>query len=242
MQKVEIRQTTPAAFDPIHHPQQLFRLLMDTMARPGTVKSIGGLIEGGLSGGEYEPVASVLAVTLLDSEVKFMQMHGDPQATPSISLWERATLRKTYARCVAMAQADYVFAWDADVLGGSQRPVPQKNAMNHWIQTVGREGRLGTLSRPDQSATLILGVVSVSETKTSADDLPLELSGPGVNGTAIVYVSGLDKRWLEARQRWNQEFPKGMDWVLFTADGRLMSLPRSTRVRWEEQGSWHMSQ
>lgn len=86
--------------------------------------------------------------------------------------------------------------------------------------------KLGTLSSPDFAATLILKVGSLAEQE---GDIQLKLTGPGVNGESVVYVSGIHSEWLEQRNAWCCAFPLGIDCILLD-DRQVMGLPRTTQV------------
>lgn len=93
------------------------------------------------------------------------------------------------------------------------------------------EPMLGTLPSPEQSATLIIQVASVSD-----GDCQLTLSGPGVNGQQSICVSGLVSAWLIKREEWNATFPLGVDFIL-TDKQQVLALPRTTKI---EMTSWDM--
>jgi alpha-D-ribose 1-methylphosphonate 5-triphosphate synthase subunit PhnH len=84
--------------------------------------------------------------------------------------------------------------------------------------------KLGTLESPEQSATLILKVESLIE-----GALSVLLTGPGINGSQSVSISGLDTDWLSNREDWVCEFPLGVDLILID-DKRLIAIPRTTKV------------
>jgi alpha-D-ribose 1-methylphosphonate 5-triphosphate synthase subunit PhnH len=56
----------------------------------------------------------------------------------------------------------------------------------------------------------------------------LELSGPGIPGTRSLFVEGVNPAVLAALGR--HEFPSGVDTWLFTPDGTVAAIPRSTHV------------
>ncbi|MBE0471009.1 MAG: phosphonate C-P lyase system protein PhnH [Methyloprofundus sp.] len=89
---------------------------------------------------------------------------------------------------------------------------------------------LGTLSSPDFAATLILQVTNLS---AEQGKVCLKLTGPGVNGTTQVYVSGIDQAWLEQRNEWCSAFPLGIDCILVD-DTHIMGLPRTTKLEIEQ--------
>lgn len=86
------------------------------------------------------------------------------------------------------------------------------------------EPKLGTLTSPEQSATLILQVDTLVD-----GELKFQLSGPGVNGQIICAVSGLHTEWLSRRQEWIYAFPLGVD-ILFVDQAGVMALPRTTQL------------
>ena len=85
--------------------------------------------------------------------------------------------------------------------------------------------KLGTLPSPEQSATLLLVV-----DKLGQGDLQLRLSGPGVEKTKLLAISGLDAEWLSRREVWNAAFPLGVDFILVDAN-QVAALPRTTKVQ-----------
>jgi alpha-D-ribose 1-methylphosphonate 5-triphosphate synthase subunit PhnH len=62
-------------------------------------------------------------------------------------------------------------------------------------------------------------------------DVTLTLSGPGIDGTAVLGVDGMDGAVFEAIARADAGFPVGIDVWLVDGDGQVAGLPRSTR--WE---------
>ncbi|WP_341663705.1 phosphonate C-P lyase system protein PhnH [Vibrio sp.] len=84
--------------------------------------------------------------------------------------------------------------------------------------------KLGSLANPEDSATLIICVSKIGE-----GDQALQLTGPGVNGSAKVQICGLSESWLERRSEWCSSFPIGVDILLCDRDS-FIALPRTTRV------------
>ncbi|MEW5972492.1 MAG: phosphonate C-P lyase system protein PhnH [Pseudomonadota bacterium] len=84
---------------------------------------------------------------------------------------------------------------------------------------------LGSLSEPEQSATLVLRL-------SATDDAPqstLRLSGPGIREPRNLEVRGLHPDWIKQRNGWVAGFPLGVDVILAGAMG-LIALPRTTHV------------
>ncbi|MES9859432.1 MAG: phosphonate C-P lyase system protein PhnH [Candidatus Thiodiazotropha sp. LLP2] len=84
--------------------------------------------------------------------------------------------------------------------------------------------KLGTLTSPEQSATLILQLDTLVD-----GELKFQLSGPGVDGQISSAVSGLHEEWLSRRQEWVYAFPLGVD-ILFVDQSGVMALPRTTHL------------
>jgi alpha-D-ribose 1-methylphosphonate 5-triphosphate synthase subunit PhnH len=82
---------------------------------------------------------------------------------------------------------------------------------------------LGTLDSPEKGATLIL---IVDEIKQGSG---LILSGPGIQSSSSLQVTGIDPQWWKLRRKWNSAFPLGVDVVLLGEHG-VVALPRTIKV------------
>jgi alpha-D-ribose 1-methylphosphonate 5-triphosphate synthase subunit PhnH len=81
----------------------------------------------------------------------------------------------------------------------------------------------GDPAYPDRSCTLLIEVASLEKGQ------PVTLSGPGIEHTQALSVTGLDATfWAQWRDN-HRGFPLGVD-VLLTQGGQLCGLPRTTRV------------
>lgn len=96
---------------------------------------------------------------------------------------------------------------------------------------------LGTLESPELGATLVLTVDALADRSVEPAEsvVRLRLQGPGIPGTCLVSVTGLDRRWLAQRAVWVGAFPLGVDLVL-AAPHALVALPRTTRIAIEPTG------
>ena len=97
------------------------------------------------------------------------------------------------------------------------------------LQTPEFSPRLGNLSHPEQSATLIICVNELSNHAQGKAFLNLRLKGPGIADTQHLYISGLHYDWIGQRRSWNHEFPMGVD-MIFIDQRRISALPRTTHV------------
>jgi len=150
--------------------------------------------------GESRAELGILAC-LIDDIVTFSDPDGRLDAR------ERGMLN---APCIAPDLADYI-------LHAAERPpLPDYTP------------KLGSLYRPDDSATLILSGVEVGQ-----GPLTLLLEGPGIEHQAELRLTGFDPAWFARRDAWVSNFPEGVD--LFLCDRfRVAALPRTSRVRQTE--------
>ena len=82
---------------------------------------------------------------------------------------------------------------------------------------------LGSDEMPERSTTLILQVDGLAAGRGK------RLSGPGIDGTALLAIDGAtDSFWVE-RAAACALFPRGLD-VIFTAGPALAAVPRTTQV------------
>jgi len=91
------------------------------------------------------------------------------------------------------------------------------------------QGRLanfkrGSLEYPDTGATVLYLVEALSEAAG------VVLSGPGINGTALLRITGLDPGELPQLREVNSEFPLGVDAIFLDQSGNIACIPRSSRI------------
>jgi alpha-D-ribose 1-methylphosphonate 5-triphosphate synthase subunit PhnH len=82
---------------------------------------------------------------------------------------------------------------------------------------------VGTFLDPHRGATVVLEAGRLEEAG------PLRLEGPGIDGSRTLGV-GMESGWVDERARRNAEYPLGLDLYLVDAAGRLVGLPRTTRI------------
>ncbi len=83
----------------------------------------------------------------------------------------------------------------------------------------------GSLEYPDTGATILYLVEELSEATGE-----IVLSGPGVNGTVSLRITGLDPSELQLLREVNSEFPLGVDAIFLDQGGNIACIPRSTRI------------
>ncbi len=212
-----MREQTPVReqhYDEVFDAQRHFRLLLDSMARPGQVREFTGLTLSPPP--PLSPAAAAIALALLDTNVSFACAgYGE-----GVGSYLRAN---TSSREAAIPEADFLF-----FAPGAADPATVAMA------------KPGLLAYPDQGATLIMETAGLVEAASfgrvngneTAHGLRVTLSGPGVDGTVNFGVQGLTLESLDAVRRLNREYPLGVELVL-TAGNRFVSVPRSSAIAWE---------
>lgn len=189
-------------YDEIFDAQAHYRLLLDSMARPGKINVMPRLELTTPQG--IHATGALVGFALLNSDVSF---YVDGPMAEDVSLY---LLVNTSARPAEAEAADYVY------LNGTAAA-----EILYRLKT-------GTLPYPESSATVIAAVEELG----GETGLVLTLSGPGVDGERQLSVAGIDTALLEALVTINAEFPLGIDLVLTDPAGRIACIPRSSRVRW----------
>ncbi len=194
--------STIPSFNPVADSQAIFRVLLNAMARPGTVALLPATdprcpLEAGQA-------LAALAQTLLDHEVTFAVDSALPQA----EAFTHYLTTTTGSRPAEHREADYFFA-----------PGPLE------------AGRLNTLKRgvlafPDEGATAII----LTSTFASEPDTHDTLQGPGIAATLVTNLAGLSQENLTERDQANSELPRGIDLILVDPSGHVVCLPRTTRI------------
>jgi alpha-D-ribose 1-methylphosphonate 5-triphosphate synthase subunit PhnH len=186
--------------DPVFNAQTVFRALMDAMAQPGRIVRVPAGLANPPS--PLSPSAAAIALTLCD--------HDPP-------VWLDAAL------AAGRAVRDWL-GFHASV------PIVQVPAEAHFALVCHPAELIaldnfsqGTQEYPDRSATLILGVDSLT------DGVRLKLTGPGIESFAVLAPTPLPRHFVEQWKGNNQRFPRGIDVVLAAPDA-VACLPRTTRI------------
>lgn len=147
--------------DPVRETQLTFRVLLDTMARPGAIRQLPVAAEGA----PVNPWLVATLLTILDHEVGLAV-----DTFPGAASIERYVRQRTAARPATLEQADFVVtSWET--LDAS---LPLRL-------------RQGTLEYPNDSATLLILVPPLG----SEAGLRLDLAGPGVPTGHAAWIGGL---------------------------------------------------
>lgn len=199
--------------DHVHDIQQTYRRLVTALARPGSIVELADIAVKVTPRPPFNPTMMLLAYTLLDAETEFAlatDSEGEADAAEVIA-------NLTYARPVLPEDAGYLF-----ILGVQTDPRSTIEA-----------ARVGTLVDPHRGATLFLEVERV----LAVEDAPFVLEGPGIDGSIGVDIESRYD-WYSIRNEKVSEYPLGVDCIFVDREGRVLGLPRTTRVARVEGGKW----
>ena len=206
---------TATRFDAIRDTQKVFRVLLDALSRPGQLYELPpvGFVFGSArtrssAFDRFQSLGAILA-TLLDHEVTFCLLGQDDAAHEL----DAQLVALTSSHSAGREQANYVVTLQA----------PAASLVSHLNP--------GNLLYPDTSTTL---VCLVSGLVPSAPDehngTLLALDGPGVAKRQTVWVADTEATFFNALSTVNASYPLGIDVIFVTSSGRVVGLPRSTRL------------
>lgn len=197
--------------DIVRATQHIYRRLVDAMSHPGQTWQ---LIRHPYMSMEQNPnptwIASVL-LTLVDHETT---LHVVPY--PDSTDLRNVMTRRTRAAEVALSDADFLAA---DVASFDPETI---TAMKR-----------GSLDYPDDGATLVLQVKSLSTTEGPS----IALSGPGIKGEYIRPLGDLSTGLIAARNEVTHDYPLGIDVIVVDRSGLVMALPRTTSISVRDGGN-----
>jgi alpha-D-ribose 1-methylphosphonate 5-triphosphate synthase subunit PhnH len=184
--------------------QAVFRVLLESLARPGRVLALPAV------GAGAGPGIVPLALAVIGSKVA---VAGEPW-------WQERICRATGAQPAGLEEADLVAIYGKaeaetiSLLRLGSAAAPEDGAKVGLACGALLDGALteGATSRGDPLETTI------------------ELSGPGVPGRVRLGVDGVGREVFGALRAANAMFPAGVDVWLVDAHGRVAGLPRSARL------------
>lgn len=189
--------------DLVHDVQSAYRMLIDSMSRPGTISNVSEEAQKIDFQTECSKSLVVMALTLLDTEVTFKVVsQHEVEVTRFIN-------QLTYAKSTSIDSADYIFVL--------------QDATSEQLQAAIRMAKPGDLVNPQESATLIIEVDAVTRERE------LILKGPGIEKETFVQIVS-DHGWIDYRVEKNAEFPLGIDLLFIDTNDNLLALPRTTQV------------
>jgi len=198
---------TELNYDIVFDAQEHFRLLLDSMSRPGKINTfppVDILPPEGLS-----HAAALTGFALLNPDATYF-IAGENQD----AIWEYLLIN-TASQRAEIAVADYVF-------------IPEAYFGDDLY-----EARTGTPTYPEDSATFIIDSELISD-QPHGQSLKITLRGPGVNGEAEVFISGLSADLLEFVKEQNVEYPLGLDLIITDRYNNVMGIPRSNKFSFSQ--------
>lgn len=200
---------TELNYDTVFDAQQHFRLLLDSMSRPGkinTFPAVDILPPDGLN-----QASALTGFALLNPDVTYY-IAGDNNNDIANYL-----LVNTGSRQADIPVADYIFLPEGYGADGLE------------------EARIGIPTYPEDSATLIAAAALISENPHEGS-FSIALKGPGVDGSAEVFVSGISAELLGFVKEQNAEYPLGLDLIVTDRDNHVLCIPRSNKFAYTTNG------
>lgn len=198
---------TELNYDTVFNAQEHFRLLLDSMARPGKINTFGEIAI--LPPDGLNESAALTGFALLNPDVTYY-IAEDTDGVIGTYLQIN-----TGAQQAEISSADYIF------LSGEYFSEELFGA------------RVGIPTYPEDSATLVISVEQISEEPIEGG-ITITLKGPGVNGEAVAYVSGLGIELLEFVKEQNAEYPLGIDLIIAGKQNDILCIPRSNKFTFSE--------
>jgi len=188
----------PGFLDPVQESTRTFRVLMNAMAHPGRVCELSAVLP---PPPPLYPATGAICLTLLDLDTP---LWIDPSGFPEAVL----TYLRFHCGCpIASGPGEAAYA-----ILGDGRAAPELSRF-----------RRGDPSYPDQSATVILQVESLSNLQGT------RLRGPGIESEIRLHATGLSSAFWPDLKTNHEQFPLGVD-VVLVAPTSICGLPRTVEV------------
>ncbi|CAM2144246.1 Alpha-D-ribose 1-methylphosphonate 5-triphosphate synthase subunit PhnH [Pararobbsia alpina] len=170
--------------DPVHDSQAIFRVLLDTLSRPGTLGRIQPVLDADGPLAHIPCSAFAALLTLADYATPvWIQQHDDALA---------ATVRFHTGAPIAQHANEAAFAYIHEAAD-----IPAADTF-----------ALGEPETPDRSTTLLIRVDALEGGR------PLTLSGPGIESSVTIAPRGIPDAFWHARAELAPAFPCGIDCYL----------------------------
>ena len=191
------------AIDQVHDLQQVYRKILHSMSRPGTISSLADnarKVDFDLS---CFHSTFLCAMTFLDAEVTFHILSTDQQnLIDKISAY-------TSAKFAPIDEADFIIILRED----------KEESIQHAFANC----KNGTLTDPQQSSIWIMESSSLSNLGE------LTLTGPGIQHESKLHTSLSPSIW-QARNERTKEYPLGIDLIITDENAQIVCVPRTTTV------------
>lgn len=189
-------------FDHVHDVQSMYRSVLDSMSKPGRVNNISEELNRVDTYADIPKEIMGMAYLLLNTESSFYIQSDEKQSYIKLH---------TYARPVEWTEADYVFVDKSEI------------SEEDMIKVVD-EVKRGDLEDPHRGATIIIKTDELTEGQR------YRITGPGIKGYHEMSLGGMTDDFVQARSRANYEYPMGVDMIVIDREGKLMALPRTTKI------------
>lgn len=197
--------------NPVYDAQQVFRSVLDAMARPGSLHRLPTTVLAPLQAPALQRGLAAVLLTLLDAETSVALPPAYDAAAPYLRFHTGVRL--------AASRAEAMFAVQ-----------PAEGAHAALWHTLAD----GTDEAPHLGATLIVEVPALQSAQAmQGPPVHLGLRGPGIRKRHMLSVEGLSLDFWRARIGREADFPRGIDLLLLCGD-TLAAIPRSTRLTIEE--------
>lgn len=144
----------------------------------------------------------VIMRMLLDTETKFY-LEGKDYVKDS----ERIEIL-TKAKASGLSVSDFIFV---------------KEEEKEKLPFIIENSRKGTLIDPHLGATIICEVDEIYFGKR------YKVSGAGINGEEVCSLP-ISEYWITAREEAISDYPRGIDLIFVDKSGRIISIPRTTKI------------
>jgi alpha-D-ribose 1-methylphosphonate 5-triphosphate synthase subunit PhnH len=182
--------------------QIVFRVILRAMSRPGKVFV---LPEAPAKREKWGSLLELL-IAVMDNEVTNYVVNG--------ALYEdfvNLLYTATKSPFASIKAADFIIVPGGDTKGAIAA------------------AKRGTLDYPDAAATVVYQVFSVAVDRAK-DGGPF-LEGPGIHGRiSLPWMDGFNGYDLRLLSEINGDFPLGVDTLFVDEEGRIIAIPRSTRI------------
>ncbi|ARF17662.1 phosphonate C-P lyase system protein PhnH [Sporosarcina ureae] len=197
------------AIDQVHDLQYVYRKLLHSMSRPGTISSITEPVNRMDYSIPCSEALLLTAMALLDGEVTFHIVSDEHQ-----ELIEKIS-EYTSAKYASIDEADFVIVLREDKEQEIRRALEQC--------------KVGSLIDPQQSSTWLI------ESSVLENDGETVLKGPGIQSEVSLQTGFPVTLWQARNQRTN-EFPMGIDLIFIDQASQIACVPRTTAVAHKEVG------
>jgi alpha-D-ribose 1-methylphosphonate 5-triphosphate synthase subunit PhnH len=212
--QIALSTLTPGFADPVHDTQTVFRMLLDTLSRPGRIGTIDNVLPASRRDGHQDGRNSA--------------RNNLPHARADLAAFAALLALCDYSTPVWLSQPDAVLGSALRFHTGAPLVDEPRHAAFAYIHDASTlpplcSFALGEPETPEQSVTLIVRVDSLTQGS------PVVLRGPGIEHSHTIAPAGLPGRFWRERAELAPLFPCGIDCYLVCGD-TLIGLPRTTTV------------